>query len=248
MSRPELDPTRASLAGDGEGRPAPTCGAERRGRRCAKGFPSHGKGCGESRSDSPHRPEGVAPRIRGMQGAGVLSYRVGATRGACPSGRFPFGADNAGVWRREAPGEGVWGGVSPPHRKGCGESRSDSPHRPEGLAPRIRGMQGAGVLSYRVGATRGACPSGRFPFGADNAGVWRREAPGEGVWGGVSPPHRKGCGESRSDSPHRPEGLAPRIRGMQGAGVLSYRVGATRGACPSGRFGADDSPHPSPRG
>ena len=123
-----------------------------------------------SRAPRPHRenwplsaltrvpPKAVSAPHPKNAGSRCAFSPGGAMPGACPSGRFPPGADSmqrsGGAERRRG---GVWGGVSPPHGKGWGESRSDSRRRPEGLAPRIRRMQGAGVLFRRVARCRGAC-------------------------------------------------------------------------------------------
>ncbi len=158
--------------------------------------------------------------------------------GACPSGRFPPGADSmqrsGGAERRRG---GVWGGVSPPHGKGWGESRSDSRRRPEGLAPRIRRMQGAGVLFRRVARCRGACPSGRFPSRRGlNAEIWRRGAPpGRGVGRGFpSPRERVGRIAKRFSTP--PRGVSAPHPKNAGSRCAFSPGGAMPGCLPLGEI------------
>ena len=134
-------------------------GAKRRGRGCGEGFPSHGKGCGESRSDSPHLPEGVAPRIRGMQGAGVLSYRVGAMP-ELALGEIPFRrGQRRGLAARSAGGGGVGRGFpSPQKRVWRIAKRFATP--PRGVSAPHPKNAGSGCPFVPGGAMRGACPSG----------------------------------------------------------------------------------------
>ena len=193
---------------------------------------------GRSRRSPGFHQRLLAPRIRRMQGAGVLFRRVARCRGACPSGRFPSRRGlNAEIWRRGAPpGRGVGRGFpSPRERVGRIAKRFSTP--PRGVSAPHPKNAGSRCAFSPGGAMRGACPSGRFPSRRGlNAEIWRRGAPpGRGVGRGFpSPRERVGRIAKRFSTP--PRGLAPRIRRMQGAGVLFRRVARCRGACPSGRF------------
>ena len=158
--------------------------------------------------------------------------------GCLPLGEIPSRRGlNAEIWRRGAPpGRGVGRGFPSP-RESWGESRSDSRRRPEGLAPRIRRMQGAGVLFRRVARCRGACPSGRFPSRRGlNAEIWRRGAPpGRGVGRGFpSPRERVGRIAKRFSTP--PRGVSAPHPKNAGSRCAFSPGGAMPGCLPLGEI------------
>ena len=131
----------------------------------------------------------------------------------------------------ERRGGGAWGGVSPPHGKGWGESQSDSRRRPEGLTacgkthtafdrrsiPAEPRRFAPLIVAFRSKYTRASSPGG----GSSLTRLVSR-----------TPTGRTGRARRSPGFHHRL--LAPRIRRMQGAGVLFRRVARCRVLAPRG--------------
>ena len=141
----------------------------------------------------------LAPRIRRMQGAGVLFRRVARCRGACPSGRFPSRRGlNAEIWRRGAPpGRGVGRGFpSPQERVGRIAKRFSTP--PRGVSAPHPKNAGSRCAFSPGGAMPGCLPLGEIPLPARTQcrDLAARSAAGEGCGEGFPLPTGKG-GENR---------------------------------------------------